>query len=295
MIVSSEGINKLIKWYRVIRALIIMIKVSPVLRALIILFFGAVLSLGCVLGLSSKGVLGDKFTYDTAITISSLLLTLIIPVGMVIYSLITCMASKSKVQGLSILLLSYFTLILSFGSGYYTISWAADLSDTSDQYYYYNFLYKMWPKRLNSDPPPRMRDERAFKGMRKRLWSGIEDYARPYYLQKDINTPTSDILIQIKQYEDVKSKDEIGSPSHWTKYCAEAKWEVFLDCLHYSIVTIATVGYGDIAPQSRAAKIMTDIEIVAGQILFVFALGIVFGKQSEPQQTSLDALGKSNS
>lgn len=269
-------------------------KYRPTLRAILILSFGAILSLGCVFALSSKGVHEDRFTYETAVLIGTLLLALIIPVGLAVYTLITCIASRSKIEGLCILFLSYFMLILSFGSGYYTIAWVADSRDTADQYYYYSYLYKIWRNTERADPPHRTQDDRAFKGMRRRLWSGIEDYARPYHFHKDINAPTRDILKQIEQYNNLKSKDETDSPFRWTKYCPDARWEVFFDCLHYSIVTMATVGYGDMVPQSRAAKIMTDFEIIAGQILFLFALGIVLGK-STPQQANEDSLGKPNS
>ena len=47
----------------------------------------------------------------------------------------------------------------------------------------------------------------------------------------------------------------------------------YMDCLHFSIVTSATVGYGDIYPASVLSKIVTDIQIVLSFIVSVLLVG----------------------
>lgn len=61
------------------------------------------------------------------------------------------------------------------------------------------------------------------------------------------------------------------------RFIPEARVEVFLDCLQFSIVTTATVGYSDIAPRSRYAKAAADTQILSAVALFVVALAMVFG------------------
>ena len=41
------------------------------------------------------------------------------------------------------------------------------------------------------------------------------------------------------------------------------KWE-WIDCLYFSIVTLTTVGYGDIAPTTNSGKIFTIFYIIIG-------------------------------
>lgn len=45
------------------------------------------------------------------------------------------------------------------------------------------------------------------------------------------------------------------------------------DALYYSIVTVSTVGYGDISPQSDIGKIMAIVLIVAGVGTFLGVIG----------------------
>jgi hypothetical protein len=58
-------------------------------------------------------------------------------------------------------------------------------------------------------------------------------------------------------------------------------WETVVDCFYFSVVTITTLGFGDIRPVSPVAKLITSAEVVAGFILIVLALGSVLGKPSE--------------
>ena len=47
----------------------------------------------------------------------------------------------------------------------------------------------------------------------------------------------------------------------------------WLDALFFSVVTISTVGYGDLVPQTAAGKIFTILYIFSGIGLFVAAAG----------------------
>ena len=44
----------------------------------------------------------------------------------------------------------------------------------------------------------------------------------------------------------------------------------FRDALHFSLVTISTVGYGDIWPTDDGARLLSAVEVLAGQILLLF-------------------------
>lgn len=46
-------------------------------------------------------------------------------------------------------------------------------------------------------------------------------------------------------------------------YTLVEKWS-FLDSLYFSVVTLATIGYGDLAPVTRIGKIFTILYVFAG-------------------------------
>jgi len=222
-----------------------------------------------VWGITGESMGVNATSYQIAKGVISFLLSLGIPVLLVIYALVTAVRIPTRIQGLAILLMSYLCLIVAFASVYYAMSFLGDIRDANDQYFYYHYLATMWPKNETSDPAFRQSNERAFTGMQDRLWYGIEDRAQPYYYAHDSRAPVRKIM-------------ELAGNDYQFRNVArfnpDARDAVFLDCLHYSIVTMATVGYGDMAPHSRGAKIMTDMQIISGQLLFVFALGLVFGK-----------------
>lgn len=59
-----------------------------------------------------------------------------------------------------------------------------------------------------------------------------------------------------------------------------------IDAFYFSIITLATVGYGDIVPQTPAARLVVSLECLTGYLLLAVMIGIVtrgidFGKQKD--------------
>jgi voltage-gated potassium channel len=46
----------------------------------------------------------------------------------------------------------------------------------------------------------------------------------------------------------------------------------FSEAMHFSIVTMSTVGYGDIVPTSSMARVLASIEVVCGVMLLLFGV-----------------------
>lgn len=53
---------------------------------------------------------------------------------------------------------------------------------------------------------------------------------------------------------------------------------IFVDFFYFNIVTIATVGYGDISPKSVLAKIICSFEIVFGVVVLATVLSLIVGR-----------------
>jgi len=48
-----------------------------------------------------------------------------------------------------------------------------------------------------------------------------------------------------------------------------------IDCFYYSVITISTLGYGDIYPTAWYSKLIVIVEVVTGLSLLTFSLGII--------------------
>ncbi len=55
-----------------------------------------------------------------------------------------------------------------------------------------------------------------------------------------------------------------------------------VQALYFSVVTITTVGYGDITPKTPMAQIMCMYELAVGFIVVAFALGSYFATSMMP-------------
>lgn len=80
-----------------------------------------------------------------------------------------------------------------------------------------------------------------------------------------------------------------GMPSMWDFHDPgpmSIDWHNFflvvVDCLHFSIETLSTVGYGDIVPLTWFAKMAVDIQVLMGLGITVLAVGTHFSARKAP-------------
>jgi hypothetical protein len=149
---------------------------------------------------------------------------------------------RRKRERLAIVVAAYCSIIVSFAGVYYAMASNADLHDGEDaQFVFVDQAYDTMIHRAEKEAGlpegqhvrRQPRNLRAFSGLPKLYYSG-EDGVRP------VNLVT--------------------------------RLTVMADCLHYSIVTISTTGFGDIVPRVWYATFATDVEILMGIALLVLAL-----------------------
>lgn len=66
---------------------------------------------------------------------------------------------------------------------------------------------------------------------------------------------------------------------------ANARPGSFLDAFSFSMQTLATIGYGAMYPESPLAKIVSDVEALAGLMATAVATGLVFTRLTRPDTT----------
>jgi hypothetical protein len=104
---------------------------------------------------------------------------------------------------------------------------------------------------------------------------------RPSYINTDIISAAACgmfllieifvFLFQIWVYEDPNSFKGLGT--HGTPY-------IFTDLVYYCSITVTTIGYGDITPNTHYTKLATALLGIAGQFYSVVLVGIIISKFS---------------
>jgi hypothetical protein len=63
--------------------------------------------------------------------------------------------------------------------------------------------------------------------------------------------------------------DGLSKPALFQKFGVAGKLS-FPEAMHFSLVTLATVGYGDIIPQDDGIRLLASIQMILGQLLLLF-------------------------
>ena len=76
--------------------------------------------------------------------------------------------------------------------------------------------------------------------------------------------------------------DRYAAGTHFL-FAGEPRDLNFIECLYFSIITLSTVGYGDLVPLSPAVRLIVGAEIICGVLLLLFGFSeiISFTRERE--------------
>lgn len=57
----------------------------------------------------------------------------------------------------------------------------------------------------------------------------------------------------------------------------------FAEAMHFSVVTLATVGYGDILPTDNGVRLMATVQMLMGQLLLLFGFAEIMRQRVDPR------------
>jgi hypothetical protein len=198
--------------------------------------------------------------------ISSLFLSYLVPAAVVLlvlyHSFQRRLARKTQIR---VVVSSYFCMIVVFAGVFFSMQFIGDREYAIDHYDYYKYagedLARHRIERLNPYPETPF----AFVGIKDRLWGTVDDFL-PRGIYRDLEDPE-----RYRAEWAVRADFESV-----VRFRLQAIRPVLSDCFHLSVITMTTVGYGNISPNTWYAKLATDVEALTGTVLLVVALGMLF-------------------
>jgi len=167
---------------------------------------------------------------------------------------------------------SYFSLMVVFASVYYE---AAFFGDFQDAVFKYESYRADGVKHIDG---PVYESRRAFFGIEPRFWSGVDWPVRAGKFPDGL--PPGAYRVAPSQMRQIAATHPIEDV---IQFEPEAELEIFADCLHLSVITMTTVGYGDITPRSLPARVAADTEAISNTLLLIFGVGVILGIKPAPQ------------
>ena len=111
----------------------------------------------------------------------------------------------------------------------------------------------------------RVEDSRAFRGINALLWAGPEENYAGDLPPGLVEPPVDWVAAAARQPE-----------SEVIVFVGGNRLEVLIACLHLSVATMTTLGYGDIAPNRPLTQVATDLQVLSSVVLTALGLGLVF-------------------
>lgn len=210
--------------------------------------------------------------WQLGITVILWFLSLSIPAAIIVFAIAVSFSHGSFRELLATILVCYVCITIVFAGLYYSISAWADFNDAVDKYYWYRGEYSGAKASQLFEPRRLARDVRAFNGIEARFWSGVDWRDLSWPSERSASALTVQEMMELSQ----KEVDDV------IKFQGSAREEVFFSSLHFSVVTVTTLGSGDITPNRWYTKLASDAEVIIGLVLPVLALGLLLSRRPSP-------------
>lgn len=73
---------------------------------------------------------------------------------------------------------------------------------------------------------------------------------------------------------------EVSAPGSFTNLHGQNSAQTFAELNYYSLVTLTTLGYGDISPIAPTARVVAALEAIVGQFFVAAVVGLLIGRGS---------------
>lgn len=217
-------------------------------------------------GQIEQGVFDKYFNF---LLITSTFLVPSISISIALYEIYLCFKEKRSFRrGLIQLVFAYLTIIFVFTSIYYFQNFYGDYNDAISQYYSYKYLQIVGNEEkleFYTGTNTKLPSQKSFSNFKHRFYSGVD------YMYNDN-------IYLIYTEENVKKIIENSNDyiDEVVKFIPKNRILIYFDSLYYSIITLSTVGFGDIAPLMWYSKIAVSLEVIIGQFFLLLTIGYFF-------------------
>lgn len=212
------------------------------------------------------------------ISIALAFATIAMPFGIALYAIRAAFRRRAAMEGLLVIFSGYMAVLISFAGIYYSFNLISGYHEARDFADFYVHTATHLDNGSLQQVPKRVKDKKAFSGMRHSTWTSLADEARPAFWHPSAQVSEA-LLLQAARHHGPWQEGTSHDTSAFQPVFQEGeRLPSLLQCLHFSVVTMATVGYGDVNPHQWYSQFAVDMQIIIGQILVVFALGCVLGK-----------------
>ncbi|TLU67216.1 two pore domain potassium channel family protein [Thalassotalea litorea] len=193
---------------------------------------------------------------------------ILIWIARLIYIFIYLFQQDVKNRVLADLAATYLSTIIVFSSGYYLISSLADYRHYVNEYHHYQTL----PKHFQDIEYPY--NTRGFVGINHSMFMGVSE------LVDDIEVKYGQPASASQKWQAVHNLEDVFLP----QYNSEKRSLYFLECFYFSVVTVTTLGYGDITPNFWFVKIAASIQSLLGVAIVAVGFGLIVNRIRQKEQ-----------
>lgn len=168
---------------------------------------------------------------------------------------------------------AYALVVLLFGGIYYSMVCLGDYLDAQHSYDYYTTQVGQNGDEIDTSIViPRMESRRAFNGIEMKAWMGVEDHLPKELAAISYNSWKDSLITLVDSSSSAVCVRPSNSVQRLILGCLYSG--MFWDCTYFSMITMATLGYGDVSPRTWYAKFAVVIQVFSSVALVVFALGM---------------------
>jgi hypothetical protein len=168
----------------------------------------------------------------------------------------------------TLVMLGYANTILVYSAVYFCLAGIGDYNQAVNTNHFFKYYMAYpgtdWMNVSKEDLLKKVEDIRPFHGMKFPLYLAIHQgvSGKPGFNRTHFSGP--EIVKLAQEPEELTPRKDLSSA-----------FPLWIECFHFSVVTAATVGYGDITPAGLVAKIIADSQILASTAILVFGFGFV--------------------
>jgi len=182
---------------------------------------------------------------------------------------------ETKTTLLGTILTSYMCLLLVFGALYYALAAMGQLRNLSDEFDYYLAQREKLESGEIDEALRRGATAVELNGISTQIIVGLRD-AMPEHVSPEAVEPPISYYLEAAR----------GDKRDIIRFVPSRRLLLLEECLHFSVVTQTTLGYGNISPNTTESRLATTMQVLTALLLSALGLGMLFANWWEAEDAA---------